>query len=200
MAKNKSKKDEKQKDKKVIKVEIDQSKLMKSIIFGVIIIAIIVAFVIISVKTSTPFVDNSNSPSEEDNYILAQATKEAGEVSDDERTTPNEISIDDYLSLYNGDADALVLISRPTCQYCKIATPILENIIYESNVSINYLNADNLSEDDNKTLLASDEYLENGYGTPLLLVVGNGQIKDKVEGLTTKENYQEFFKNYGFME
>ena len=132
--------------------------------------------------------------------MYEQAVKDSAGATDSKRKEPNKISVDDYIELYNAEEKSIVLLSRPTCHYCQIATPIIENIIYEKNVKINYINTDDLSDEDNSKLLSSDEYLKSGYGTPLILVVGNSKIIDKIEGLTTKSNYMEFFDEYGWGE
>lgn len=190
------------KEKKVIKIEIEKSKLIKTSIVTILIIAIfLTCFLLSNSKSASYSKSSSEETSEEsDTDKLGQITKEAGEVSDDERTAPNEISLDDYFNLYEASEYSLILISRPTCQYCKIATPIIENIIYEKKVQINYLNSDNFSADDSNRLIKSDDYFSEGYGTPLLLVVGNNSIKDKLEGLADKGSYESFFKQNGFME
>lgn len=184
-----------------IQIELNKDQLIKTglIVVTVIIICLICFFA--SSSKSRPYekASNINTESEGDN-VLEQATKQAGEISDDKRVQPEEISLQTYMELYDKEEESLILISRPTCQYCKIATPIIENIIYEKNVKIYYLNSDNLTEEENSTLISSDDYFSSGYGTPLLLVVGNHKIKDQVEGLVTKESYEAFFKEYGFME
>ncbi len=180
------------------KKKISKDKILK--IGGISLLIIIICLIsfFASNTKSTPY---SNYVDEEGEEILKQATKDAGSVSDEERTSPKEISVSDYINLYNEeDKDYLVLISKPSCEYCKLATPILENIIYEENVSINYLNPDNFSEDDNRLLISSDSYFAEGYGTPLLLIVGNHSIKDKIEGLVDKATYLEFMKEYKFVE
>ena len=190
----------KKKDNEIV---IQKDKLFK--IIGIVIASllfILVSFAI-SNSASEEYSKNSTSESSSSNSgddTLEVATKEAGEISDGERTSPNEISIDEYLDLYNGNQNSIVLLSRPTCSYCKIATPILENIIYKYNVKINYLNIDNLDDDGVAKLVSSDEYFSQGYGTPLLLVVGKEKISDKIEGLSTKSDYISFFKENKFME
>lgn len=184
------------------KNQVDKNKIVKTVgVASLVIIVCLICFFASSSKSIKYSKTNSTtSTTEDENSVLEQATKDAGNVSDDERKSPDEISIDDYMNIYNGDDYKLVLISRPTCQYCKIATPILENIIYEDNVKINYINSDNLSSEDNATLINSDDDFSEGYGTPLLFVVGKGEIKDKIEGLVDKETYKSFIKEYGFME
>ncbi len=181
---------------------ISKSKLFKvlAISLGVIIL-IIICFLISSNDSETYKAQTtSSSDAVEEEDVLQKAIQEAGEVSDEERTQPDAISIDEYIDLYNGNENELVLLSRPTCQYCKIATPILENIIYKYGVKINYLNTDELDDEANSKLISSDEYFKEGYGTPLLLVVSNGSIVDKIDGLVTREEYISFFQKYQFME
>ena len=48
--------------------------------------------------------------------------------------------------------------------------------------------------------MESNDYFKEGFGTPLMLVVQDGKIVDKIDGLVTKDNYMSFFKEYGFME
>ena len=57
-----------------------------------------------------------------------------------------------------------------------------------------------MSDDDVAKLVSSDDYFSEGYGTPLLLVVGDGKISNKIEGLATKSEYISFFKENKFME
>lgn len=188
-----------------LKKKIGKDKLIKIILGTFLLIVLCLICFLASLSNSKDYSSETNASSsseisEDDNEILAEITKEAGSVSDDERTLPDEITVSDYLDLYKSTEQSLVLISRPTCQYCKIATPIIENIIYETGVKINYINVDNISNDDNTSLISSDSYFSDGYGTPLILVVGDNSIKDKIEGLTTKSDYESFFKQYGFID
>ena len=190
MATNKKKDDE---------IVISKKKLFKTLaLFTAFLLFLIICF---SISEEYKESSSSEETSETDSDSgLQDIIQEAGEISDDEKTEPNEISIDRYLELYNGSENKIILLSRPTCQYCQIATPIIENIIYKYGVEINYLNTDELGDDGNTKLISSDEYFSEGYGTPLVLVVGNGKIVDKIEGLATKSEYISFFKRYNFME
>ena len=185
-----------------ILIELDKKKLIKVLLIVLCIFLVFMGSFLLTNNKSEKYKDSnsSNTSDSGDNSILETATKEAGEVSDNERKEPNQISIDDYFNLYNGSENKLILFSRTTCQYCKIATPILENIIYKYNVEINYLNVSDLSSDDNKRLIASNDYFSEGYGTPLILVVKGGEIVYKIEGLVTREDYIKFFEEYEFME
>ena len=191
------------KTKDVKTIEISQRKLIVGIIIVVLVILLcLVCFLgsnSVSKKYSTSST-NTDTSSGEGTDVLEQATKEAGKISDEQREAPTDISVDDYIELYSSDDLSLVLLSKESCSYCQIAIPIIENIIYENEVKINRVDVGVMSKEDSSKLISSDEYFSEGYGTPLLMVVGENSIKDKIEGLTTKESYIEFFKKYGFME
>ncbi len=143
---------------------------------------------------------NSNSTSTGNNTnISTDNTNTSSEISEDEQAELNSIDIDKYLSLKKGSDKSIIYISRPTCHYCQQEDPIIKNIVYETKVTVNYLNTDELDDDGNSKLIKSDDYFSEGYGTPLLLVVQKDKIVDKIEGLTSKENIVSFFKKYGFI-
>lgn len=147
--------------------------------------------------------DNSNSSttsSSSASDMTSRAQEESANVPDDEQKDFNDIDIDEYLDLYDGSEDSIVLFSRPTCGYCQIAEPILHHIAYQYKLTINHVNTDEMSSDDETTLVESDEYFSDGFGTPLLVVVSNGEIVDMVSGLVDTENYVKFFTKHGFID
>lgn len=186
--------------KKQDTIVISKDRLLKGVGITVGILLLLIVCFVASSNNSEKYQENTTTEESSDDDVLETAIKEAGEVSEEQRTAPNEITIDEYLNIYNGSEKKLVLLSRPTCQYCQIATPIIENIIYKYDVDINYINTDKLDDESNTKLISSDEYFQEGYGTPTLLVVGDSQIVDQIDGLTTRDDYINFFKQYGFME
>lgn len=132
--------------------------------------------------------------------MTARAQEESAAVSDDEKKDFKEIDVDTYLDLYEDDEDSIVLFSRPTCGYCQIAEPILHHIAYQYDLTINHVNTDEMDSDDSTKLLESDDFFSDGLGTPLLVVVSNGEIVDLVNGLVDTENYVQFFSDNGFIE
>lgn len=179
---------------------ISKSKLYKTVGITLGVVLFLVISFMVSSNNSEEYKDGNSSVEQNEEDLYEIALKDAASVVDEKRKNPKEISIDDYINLYNEDGGKIVLLSRPTCNYCQIATPILENIIYETDIEINYINTNELDDDGNKKLVSSDEYFNDGFGTPLLLVVGDGEIKDKIEGLTTKDNYISFFEKNKFLE
>ena len=93
-----------------------------------------------------------------------------------------------------------MLFSRPTCGYCQIAEPILRHISYQYDFTIYNVNVDEMDDDDNSKLLESDDFFSNGYGTPLLIVVSDGEVVDMINGLVDTATYVDFFTDNGFIE
>ena len=132
--------------------------------------------------------------------IYNNAQNESAAITDEEKGEFIQIDINNYLEMYNGSEKQIILIARPTCQYCQIAEPILQNFIYKYQLSINYLNTDNFETQDDETLIESDEVFGDELGTAMLLIIGNGQVYDVVDGLTDTAHYEEFFKKNGYIE
>lgn len=169
---------------------------MNKKLLGIVGIVLIIGLLVISCLINP---DKGKSSSEDMRQIIYNAQEESQQVKEEEQKEFNEINIDEYLNKYNGEEKTLVLIGRPTCHYCQIAEPILHNIAYNYNITINYLNTDNFQNDDGRKLVESDSFFSKGFGTPLLLVVSNGNINDKINGLTDTKHYKEFLKENGYI-
>lgn len=164
--------------------------------YGIVGVLIVVVLLIISFSVNP---NKKTSSSENTKDIITNAQIESESVKEEETKEFTEIRVDDYLSMYNGEETSLILIGRPTCHYCQIAEPILHNIAYKYDININYLNTDNFQDDDSQKLIESDSFFSNGFGTPLLIVVSNGKINDKVDGLTDTKHYVDFLKENGYI-
>ncbi len=143
---------------------------------------------------------DSSSDTSTGNSITDIATEEANAISEDEMKDFEDIDVDEYLDMYDGDEDSIVLLSRPTCGYCQIAEPILHNIAYEYDLTIYHIDTDEMDADEQSDLMNSDDFFSEGYGTPLLLIVSDGEIKDMVNGLVTTDDFVSFFKDNGFID
>ncbi len=143
---------------------------------------------------------SSNKTTTSDNNNTSTDSDDSSSISEDKQAELNSIDIDEYLSLKKGSDKSIIYISRPTCHYCQQEDPIMKNIIYETKITVNYLNTDELDDDGNTKLIKSDDYFSEGYGTPLILVVQKNKIVDKIEGLTSKEDIMSFFKKYDFIK
>lgn len=169
----------------------------------ILIISGIVLAVILIVISSMIGTDSNNTKTdkvtEDGQTIVTNAQKESEAVKDDEKKDFTQIDVDKYLEYYAGEENKIVLIARPTCHYCQIAEPILQNISFKYDIEINYLNTDEFSDDDQTKFVNSDETFKDGFGTPFLLVVSNNKIVSSISGLTDEAHYLSFFKSNGFI-
>lgn len=179
----------------------DSKNILQGILIGggVILVCLLSFFVSMNSKEDTTTTKTTKETTRDSNTIMTNAQKESTSISESEQKKLTEIDISKYLDLYSGSKKSLVLIARPTCGYCQIAEPIIRNVAYKYDIDINYLNTDELSESDEEELIRSDDYFSSGYGTPLLLVVSDKKIVDKVDGLTDSIGYKEFFTKNGFI-
>ena len=167
-----------------------------TIIILVLVIVFGGSFLASEVKSDKSKSNNTTTTNKQEN----NTTSNDDEISEDKQAELNSIDIDKYLSLKKGSDKSIIYISRPTCHYCQQEDPIMKNIVYETKVTVNYLNTDELDDDGNTKLIKSDDYFSEGYGTPLILVVQKNKIVDKIEGLTSKEDIVSFFKKYDFIK
>lgn len=166
------------------------------ILVGIVLLLLLVA----SFTSSNEKESTSSKDSEDVEVILSNAQKESKKVTEQQQKELIEVNMNTYLEYYNGEENKIVLLARPTCGYCQVAEPIIKKVAKDYNLDINYLNTDNFTEDDQADLIHSDEFFKEGYGTPVLLVVGQGKIINKVDGLTDTAHYIKFFKETGFIK
>lgn len=163
------------------------------LIIGIIILLILL---IIACSLDTDKKEYSNDPE----TIIENATTESENINDNEKKDFIEININEYINIYNGEEKKIVLVGRPTCQYCQIAEPILQNISYNYDIDIYYLNVDNFEEEDVNKFVETSDNFSNGFGTPMLLVVGNNSINDMLDSLSDTMHYKEFLKENGYIK
>lgn len=169
-------------------------------ILAILSIVLVVILIIICSMVGT---DSNNTKTdkvmEDGQTIVTNAQKESEAVKDDEKKEFTQINVDKYLEYYAGEENKIILVARPTCHYCQIAEPILQNISFKYNIEINYLNTDEFSDDDQTKFINSDDTFKDGFGTPFLLIVSNNKIVSSVNGLTDEDHYISFFKTNGFI-
>lgn len=163
----------------------------------------IVLAVILIIICSMVGTDSNNTKTdkvmEDGQTIVTNAQKESEAVKDEEKKEFTQINVDKYLEYYAGEENKIILVARPTCHYCQIAEPILQNISFKYNIEINYLNTDEFRDDDQTKFVNSDDTFKDGFGTPFLLIVSNNKIVSSVNGLTDEDHYISFFKTNGFI-
>lgn len=167
------------------------------VILGIVLAAILI--IICSMVGTDSNNTKTDKVVEDGQTIVTNAQKESEAVKDDEKKEFTQINVDKYLEYYAGEENKIILVARPTCHYCQIAEPILQNISFKYNIEINYLNTDEFSDDDQTKFVNSDDTFKDGFGTPFLLIISNNKIVSSVNGLTDEDHYISFFKTNGFI-
>lgn len=155
-------------------------------VFGIILVVAIVIGIAIGISNIKK--DDTNS----DNNVETTELEKAGF---------NEVTLSEYLDLVKSSEKSIILVARPTCGYCQQFTPILKQAMEDMNLTINYIDTDKFSEDDWTPFTESLDYLKSEqWGTPLTLIVQNGEAIAENNGYVELDTIKEFFTNNGFGE
>ena len=124
-------------------------------------ILMIVAVVVIIVALFIPYTKGEQEPIKLNSFSCSE------NVSNDEyETILNKTSCGEYQDLIKSSEESIVLIARPTCGACTYFTPILEKIVEEYDITINYFNTDSLTKEDINSFYSSSTLFESSeFGT-----------------------------------
>jgi len=110
------------------------------------------------------------------------------------------ITLDEFVDLYNGDDLVLLYVARPTCSYCTMFHPIVNEVIDEYDVPFYYYDIDTMSGDDMETFIETATYFQDGIGTPTTLLVQDGELVDVLAGYVEKDGLVSFLLENGMIE
>ena len=169
-----------------------KNKKMAIILIGsVVLIGLFIGLIVLLSSSS-----NERKKSNIEESIIDTATRESNSIDDKEKKDFIIIDVDKYLEILNNDQLSIVIVGRSGCEYCQIAEPILQKISKDYDLDINYLSVDTFDEEDNDKFLESDSYFKEkgGVSTPTILIIKDKEIKTRLEGLYTTDDYIAFFK------
>ena len=136
-----------------------------------------------------------------DEVDLLEFLKKYDFVSSDAKLTLKYVDYSGYKKILKSDKTNVVVIGQTSCTYCIKAKPILNSVADEYGITINYLNITNLTEEESTKFNDSLSYLkDNEWGTPLTLIIKNGEVVDSANGLLDNDGYVELFKNNGIIK
>lgn len=119
-------------------------------------------------------------------------------IGKDAQLLLNYIGLDEYKTLLAEDKLNVIVVGQSTCSYCIKAKLVLNQVVEEKGIDINYLNVSYLESEEKFTEFESTlEYLQSEWGTPIMMIVKNGQLVDVKEGVSTKSGYIEFLEENG---
>ena len=114
-----------------------------------------------------------------------------------------------YRSLIKSEDTNIIVIGQSTCGHCIAIKPALNSVAEDYDLTINYLNLTELSEEESDKFYESLEdieyndpdFVESGsFGTPLTLIVEDGKVVDYISGSRTISQLVREFKKAGLIE
>ena len=118
------------------------------------------------------------------------------------------IDLEEYEELVSESKTHIVVVGQTTCSHCIAIKPALNKVAKEYNLTINYLNLTEMTEEEYNDFSLSlkqieyndPDFVEKGsFGTPLTLIIENGKVKDYISGQRTKSQLVREFKKNGLI-
>ena len=137
----------------------------------------------------------------DDYNVIFEFLQENSLIDEDADLDLNYIDYETYEKLLASKDKEVIVIGQTTCGYCVQAKVILNDVASEHEVEINYLDYAKLDEDEKEKFLESLEYFqEEEWGTPIMMIVQNGEIVDMIEQLASEDEYVEFLQENEVIE
>lgn len=93
---------------------------------------------------------------------------------------------------FNGSTNALVYIGRPTCGYCNLLTPSLQDMKTRYGFDYVNVNIDEISENHLNKIVEKLQITK--LGTPYMAIVSNGKVVDVQNG------YADYDQTFAFLQ
>lgn len=144
--------------------------------------------------------------------VMVDFLKNADILDDDAVYTPeqylNFINYSEYEKITSEKEMSVITIGQTGCSHCTATKPVLNVIAKDYDVTINYLNLTDMTEEeqnkffDSLTTLGYDEedFVSSGeFGTPLTIIVEDGKIVSYINGENPTSYYIRAFKKAGLI-
>lgn len=105
-----------------------------------------------------------------------------------------EIDYDEFLELYRGKSNSIVLIAKPNCNMYK---SILDDIAFYNDINIYYLDISNMTNREYNSMISTIDYFEehSDWSIPITLIVRNSKTIGVLSGNANNKTMLNFFKN-----
>lgn len=118
------------------------------------------------------------------------------------------IDYNKYTDMISSQGTNVIVVGQTTCSHCIAFKPAINTVAKDYDITINYLNLTDLSEDESNSFFESlkkieyndPDFVENGsFGTPLTLIVKDGKVKDYISGERTISQLVKQLKKAGII-
>ena len=114
----------------------------------------------------------------------------------------SHINLNEFDNILSSDEKNVIVIGKDDCKYCDEVNNSLNSIALEYNIKINYINVGKIDSDiainlENKL---SQLGYNDGFTTPMTIIVEKGKLIDYVIGLSTEKYFVEIFTENGIIK
>lgn len=109
----------------------------------------------------------------------------------------NILNYNDYLAMLNNNNKNILVVGQTTCGYCNQYKPVLNEIAFDKNIVINYIDIATLTQNEYQEFLNSLSYFKenSNWGTPLTLIIQNKKVLDYTEGAKSKSDTINYYES-----
>ena len=131
----------------------------------------------------------------DDYNVVFEFLQENEIIAEDAELNLNYIDYETFEKLLASKDKEVIVVGQTTCGYCVQAKVILNDVVAEHEVEINYIDFAKLDTDEQEAFVDALEYFqEEDWGTPIMMIVQDGEIVDMIEQLATEDEYIEFLE------
>jgi len=114
----------------------------------------------------------------------------------------NNIDYDEFENLISTQEKSIILVGKDNCKYCDEVIEILNVIIIDYDIKINYLNIKDFDTDVSKNVEGKLNELgySDGFTTPITLLTEANKLLDYVIGSSDQEYFVEIFTENGIIK
>ena len=176
-----------------VKNQVNYTLVLNRIFYALVVIGVLLALnLCVNLIANTKSSNNEKTNQNETNNN-GETNLEEYDVSDFETLTTSELD-----SKLKDGGTQVVYIGRSTCGYCVKFLPILKEAQKDLDYKTIYVNLEEVSESDAKTLTGYDSYVEENLGyTPMVLVFRDGEFVKGTVGYTDLDTFKSFLKEAG---
>ena len=110
-----------------------------------------------------------------------------------------EIDAEKFVDLINNKKEYyFVYTGRPSCSYCQMMIGNYQKSVEEYDYELYYFDTENVTSETIEEIHKLDEVFERDFpSTPMVYLVGKGEVKDVNEGYTEYSTYTSFLEDNG---
>jgi len=124
---------------------------------------------------------------------------ESADTSDYDTSMFKEIDVDKFIEMFeNENRYYFVYTGRPTCSYCRMMIGNYQKSVKEYDYDLYYYDTQSVTSEIVEKIKGLDDTFEKDFpATPMVYLVGKGEVKAVSEGYTEYETYAKFLENNG---